>query len=134
MFPSVADTLAHLYVFDRLWLSVLKEIPNSGIFPQIPVWNGEAQGKPLEEMRRLFAGVAGMYRAWLERTPDPDKPVTIEHPQHGKLDTRLSDIVRHVVNHGTYHRGNFAAMLRQQGYEGVATDYIFYLMHAQASG
>ncbi|WP_313897918.1 DinB family protein [Brevibacillus sp. FSL L8-0520] len=35
--------------------------------------------------------------------------------------------MQHVVNHGTYHRGNIAAMLRQQGYAGVPTDYVFYL-------
>ncbi len=40
-------------------------------------------------------------------------------------------ILNHVVNHGTYHRGNVTAMLRQQGYAGVATDYLFFLMDRQ---
>ncbi|MFX3635018.1 MAG: DinB family protein [Candidatus Pristimantibacillus sp.] len=54
--------------------------------------------------------------------------MTIEHPKYGRLDTHFSDILRFVVNHGTYHRGSVSAMLRQQGYVEGTTDYIFYLM------
>jgi uncharacterized damage-inducible protein DinB len=35
--------------------------------------------------------------------------------------------MQHVVNHGTYHRGNITAMLRQLGSKGISTDFIFYL-------
>jgi uncharacterized damage-inducible protein DinB len=59
--------------------------------------------------------------------------MTIEHPQYGRLDTSISEIVQHVVNHGTYHRGNLTAMLRQQGHPGIATDYLFYLLERQQS-
>ena len=36
-------------------------------------------------------------------------------------------MILHVVNHGTYHRGNITAMLRQMGYASVPTDYGIYL-------
>ncbi|WP_379865959.1 DinB family protein [Laceyella putida] len=39
----------------------------------------------------------------------------------------LSELVQHVVNHGTYHRGNITAMLRQLDNKGTFTDFIFYL-------
>jgi uncharacterized damage-inducible protein DinB len=99
----------------------------------MPGWIEETKGKNADEMQRLFAGVADQFRDLLRRTPDPDKAMTIEHPQYGRLDTRFSEILRHVVNHGTYHRGNIAAMLRQQGYAWVSTDYIFHLMEQQES-
>lgn len=35
-------------------------------------------------------------------------------------------MVLHVVNHGTYHRGNISAMLHQLGDSSVMTDYAFY--------
>lgn len=133
VFPSVGQTFEHLYLFEQLWMHVLAEVPNEDIFPKMPGWAEEAQGKSLEEMRRLFAGVAEPFRDLLKRTPDPDKAMTIEHPQYGRLDTHFSEILRHMVNHGTYHRGNVAAMLRQQGYEGVPTDYMFYMVERQAS-
>lgn len=49
------------------------------------------------------------------------------HPKLGRLDTHFSELVQHVVNHGTYHRGNLTAMIRQQGYSSVSKDYVFYL-------
>jgi len=128
VFPSVSVTLAHMYRFEQLFMHVLAEIPNEEIFPKIQGWAEEAQGRTVGELRQLFANVAESFRDLLRRTPDPDKPMTIEHPLYGKLDTRFSDILQHLVNHGTYHRGNVTAMLRQQGYSGVPTDYMFYLV------
>jgi uncharacterized damage-inducible protein DinB len=43
------------------------------------------------------------------------------------MKTSVSELVPHVVNHGTYHRGNITAMLRQMGYASVSTDYGIYL-------
>ncbi|MGE7186477.1 DinB family protein [Peribacillus sp. NPDC006672] len=57
---------------------------------------------------------------WIKRFPS-------QHPQVGLLDTHLSELVQHVINHGTYYRGNLTAMIRQQGYSSVPTDYVFYL-------
>lgn len=131
VFPSVSQTLGHMYMFEKLYMYVLAEAPNEDIFPKIPGWREETEGKSVAEMRRLFDGVAEQFRDLLRRTPDPDKTMTIEHPRHGRLDTAFSDILRHVVNHGTYHRGNVTAMLRQQGYPGVPTDYLFYLLERQ---
>lgn len=128
IFPSVAQTFGHMYIFEQLYLAVLSEVPNEQIFPKIAVWTEEAQGKSVGEMRRLFAGVAEQFGDLLRRTPDPDKAMMIEHPKYGRLNTHFSEILRHVVNHGTYHRGNVTAMLRQQGYAGVPTDYMFYLL------
>ncbi len=131
VFPSVSHTLGHIYLFDKLYMSVLAEVPNKDIFPMLPIWTEEAQGVNADGMRRLFAGVSEQFRDLLARTPDPDKAMTIEHPKYGSLDTHFSEILRHVVNHGTYHRGNVTAMLRQQGYAGVPTDYMFYLVEQQ---
>ncbi|NQX46084.1 DinB family protein [Paenibacillus tritici] len=134
VFPSVARTFGHLYRFERLYHSVLAEVPTEEIFPKIPVWTAEAEGVSVDGMRRLFAGTAEQFHDLMERTPDPDQAMTIVHPSYGSLHTCFSDILRHVVNHGTYHRGNVTAMLRQQGYSGVPTDYLFYLVECQESG
>jgi uncharacterized damage-inducible protein DinB len=36
----------------------------------------------------------------------------------------LDQMLRHVVNHGTYHRGQVTTMLRQLGGQPVSTDLI----------
>lgn len=38
----------------------------------------------------------------------------------------IGDILYHIVNHATYHRGQIAAECRQSGMEPLITDYIFY--------
>ena len=38
----------------------------------------------------------------------------------------VRDILFHVVNHSTYHRGQIAADFRQTGLEPLTTDYIFF--------
>ena len=38
----------------------------------------------------------------------------------------IRDILFHVVNHSTYHRGQIAADFRQYGFEPIVSDYIFY--------
>lgn len=131
VFPSVQQTFGHMYLFEQLYLTVLKGALNEDIFPRIPDWTQEAQSKTVDEMRCLFAGAVEQFRSLFLRTPDPDMAMTIAHPQYGRLDTHFSDILLHVVNHGTYHRGNITAMLRQQGYSGVPTDLIFYLLQRQ---
>lgn len=39
---------------------------------------------------------------------------------------RLEDLLRHVVNHSTYHRGQAAFLLRQLGHKALPTDYLLY--------
>ena len=39
---------------------------------------------------------------------------------------RIEDVLFHVINHTTYHKGQIASMLKQQGITPIATDYIIY--------
>ena len=38
----------------------------------------------------------------------------------------VSNILFHVINHSTYHRGQIALLFRQHGMEPLVTDFIFY--------
>ncbi|QLH28398.1 MAG: hypothetical protein HWD63_02710 [Candidatus Parvibacillus calidus] len=38
----------------------------------------------------------------------------------------MKDIIFHIINHSTYHRGQIAMEFRQSGLEPLNTDYIFY--------
>jgi uncharacterized damage-inducible protein DinB len=43
-----------------------------------------------------------------------------------KFSSLLSDIITHVVNHGTYHRGQIARIIRESGVQPPSTDYIVF--------
>ncbi len=40
--------------------------------------------------------------------------------------SKIEDILFHVINHCTYHRGQIALLFRESGIEPLVTDYIFY--------
>lgn len=44
----------------------------------------------------------------------------------GLREISISEMVLHVVIHGTYQRGDISAMLHQLGDSSVMTDYVIY--------
>ena len=42
------------------------------------------------------------------------------------LQNTIQDIIFHIVNHGTYHRGQIAADFRSTGLEPIVTDYVIW--------
>jgi uncharacterized damage-inducible protein DinB len=42
------------------------------------------------------------------------------------MENTVGDILFHVVNHSTYHRGQIAVEFRSTGIEPLVTDYVFY--------
>ncbi|CAM3629948.1 DinB family protein [Mesobacillus zeae] len=127
VFPSIAEALAHIYIVDTVWLGIMRgkefeEVKESSLKAV-----EEVKGKSIEEMEQLFKTVSKQYKEFFKSEHDLDKPVAPVHPHFGRLETSITELIQHVVNHGTYHRGNIAAMIRQLGHKGVSTDYIFYL-------
>ncbi len=50
------------------------------------------------------------------------------------FETLLSDILAHMVNHGSYHRGQIASLIKKSGGEPAGTDYIGYVRELDAKG
>ncbi len=127
VFPSVGETLSHVYVVDNLWLSAMAGDSLEAIRASLPSLQDEVKGASLDTFQARFSEVVDRFHVFFERQPDLEAWSEYPHPRFGPLRARYSDIVQHIVNHGTYHRGNITAMLRQMGFAGVATDYVFYL-------
>ena len=109
-FPSVRDTLVHLYSAEWNWHQRWHGTsPSSMLDPlQYPdVDTLAAAWREHEQKMRAFLvslGEAGITRAIDYRSLD------------GRPHTSLFwEMLQHVVNHGTYHRGQVQTMLRQLG-------------------
>ena len=50
--------------------------------------------------------------------------VALWHKKESVLRVSPAEVLRHVVNHGTYHRGQVAALLKLHGVDYPETDYI----------
>lgn len=125
-FPSVRDTLAHILGAEWIWLCRWRgESPSSGLaaddFPTVASLRDRLAA--LDRERRLFLDELSE-----ERLAQPFSYRDLAGNAHS---LRLVESLQHVVNHGTYHRGQITTMLRQLGATPVSTDMSrFYLDRA----
>jgi len=56
-----------------------------------------------------------------------DQPIAYTNSKGHSFRTALEDVLVHVLNHGTHHRGQIALVLREGGIAPPATDYIVFL-------
>jgi len=76
----------------------------------------------------LCDSLAAMAQHWQEliRTSDPTAYVSYQNSAGEKFVNLLEDIARHVVNHGTYHRGQLREMAAQNKVDFPETDFILW--------
>lgn len=126
-FPSVRDTLAHIMHAEWLWLER---------------WQGRSPGFPADQ----FADLAALRARWQKietdlngfvqklSATDLDRIVEYKNTKGNAFSNPMRQMLQHVVNHSSYHRGQITTMLRQLGATPVATDLIaFYREKAGAA-
>lgn len=121
-FPSILATLAHVLGAEWIWLERWRGTSPPG-FPES--WDLSS----LESVRARWAEVEADQRAFVEGLDEPalDRVVAYRDTRGIPYENPLGQLLRHVVNHSTYHRGQIVTLLRQLGAEAVATDYVVYL-------
>ncbi len=117
-FPSIQATLAHLMYAEAVWLGrwtgQVIPVPKPEEIPT-PA-DARTRWAALEEQVRSF--IEGLTQADLERVHS-FRISTGEEFRHP-----LWEMIHQVINHGTYHRGQVTAMLRQVGADATSTDLI----------
>lgn len=127
VFPTIKAVITHMIIVDKGWLIAMKGEDFENVKESREDVIKQMAGMNLEELQVLYADVTEEYRAFIDQIDDLAADFALHHPRFPTLPTTRSELVQHVVNHGTYHRGNITAMLRQLGYKGPSTDYIYYL-------
>ncbi|WP_221563348.1 DinB family protein [Alkalihalobacillus sp. TS-13] len=132
-FPSISKVLAHIYTTDRGWLEILSGIDMSVSMEKSGEVEEEASSRTLEELEKMFIELSQRYKSFLEMEMYLDRKIVLDNPYAGVRDTKVSEIVLHVVNHGTYHRGNVSSMLHQMGYSLTMNDYALFWYQVKSS-
>jgi uncharacterized damage-inducible protein DinB len=121
---SMLGTLAHILGGEWVWRVRCEEGRSPGAllsareFPDLAAlerrWSGEERA-----MRRYLAGLsdAGLERVVRYRS-------TLDNREYA---TPLWQVLLHLVNHGTQHRGEVAAELTRAGHSPGDIDYIVYI-------
>ncbi len=121
-FSSLTATLAHMVGAEWIWLRRWMGDASSGA----PEWMA---GADLAALRAKLDEVEREREAFLAPLSEAELARDIEYRTLGGVAgrTRLDDLIRHVVNHATYHRGQVTTMLRQLGGTPTSTDYVYFL-------
>jgi uncharacterized damage-inducible protein DinB len=118
-FPSLRDTLAHIMLAEWLWLER---------------WQGRSPAFPPSD----FADLASIRNRWQTievdltafihqlSAADLDRVVEYKNTKGHAFSNPMRQMLQHLVNHGTYHRGQITTMLRQLGATPLTTDLIAY--------
>jgi uncharacterized damage-inducible protein DinB len=119
-FSSVRDTVVHIYGVERLWFERFQgrspaAIPNDQEFDDV----NKLKTRWSEFEYLLLDFVRGLSQA------DLDRVMEYKTMKFGIYKNPLWQSMLHLVNHGTYHRGQVTTMLRQLGAQPILSD----LMH-----
>jgi uncharacterized damage-inducible protein DinB len=119
-FPSVGATLRHILEAEWIWLQ--RWLGTSP--PDAPDWDTRTpaalatQWDAFEESQRQFLAALG--------DDDVTRIVDYRNIAGKPYSNPLWQLMRHVANHSSYHRGQVATMLRQLGKSVPTTDLIAY--------
>ncbi|MFD1144720.1 DinB family protein [Larkinella insperata] len=123
-YPSLKQTLLHIWDTQRFWLSVLQQVPAPTSF----IWVG-FEGT----VEDVFEGIvdqsvelADYLRSLTEAELQED--VVFASPWAQGIRSRL-EFTHHCLNHSTYHRGQVVTIGRNLGLtDAPMTDYCFYFL------
>jgi uncharacterized damage-inducible protein DinB len=128
-FSSVRDTLGHIFGAEWIWLERFQgrspaSLPDVTHFTDIEsLKESWAEFEP-----RLLSFVRGLTQQDLERVME------YKTLKFGVYSNPLWQSMQHLVNHGTYHRGQVTTLLRQLGAQPILTDLMhFYRERAVAA-
>ena len=109
---------SHLLRAEAVWLGRIRGTADAAL----PIWETDALGVCRE---RLEANAA----AFGETLPTSDlsRSVNYTNSQGNTYSTAIADILSHVFNHGTHHRGQLALLVREAGNVPAPLDYIAYV-------
>lgn len=117
--PDAERLFAHVVAASELWLVRVE----GGEYAKLPVWPAEVRASvALERFTRLSARWSERMRA--AAPSEFARRVEFRNSKGEPCSDPLEAIVRHLVHHGTHHRGQIARLLRAAGETPENLDYI----------
>lgn len=120
-FPSVYKTMAHLMEVELVWWERLQLAEHTSM----PGWFSGS----FDEMTKKLLGISQQWHDWIQNTND----VNISHVfayQNSKKEhfkQPVYEMLLHLFNHQTLHRGQLITMFRQLGLDKIPpTDFIVF--------
>ena len=112
----------HILGAERIWCDRLNGKPT-----------GRLQGFPAThsgaDLRDEWRRIRDDQRKFMDQLADAmfKKPFTWTNTKGEVTTAPMSEVLEHIVNHGTYHRGQVTHLVRDRGVAAPQTDYLVYM-------
>jgi Uncharacterized protein conserved in bacteria len=134
-FGSILGTLNHLVVADTIWLKRLARHPGAAALArnlddlEMPAALDAVVETELSALRRRRDHLDDLIDALTESLVDDDLAVPLAYRRiNGEANhKRLGDVLAHLFNHQTHHRGQVTTLLTQAGVDVGVTDLLVLL-------
>jgi uncharacterized damage-inducible protein DinB len=117
---TVLDTLVHTYAADRIWLGRVQAQPRETFV--------DPEDRDLTLLQTEWPALHQRWKLWLRDFTDGDVARVIAyHDLKGRPYSQpVWQILLHLVNHGTHHRGQVSGFLRAMDHTPPPLDLIAY--------
>lgn len=120
--PSIRSVVVHLAWANEVWITrFLREDP-------VPMFK-EADLPTLDDVEASLAASHDRFASVVlpaSSASDLAAPFTYTNYYGRVVTAPLWALLRHVVNHGSYHRGQVASKLKRWGVDPPATDFVYW--------
>jgi uncharacterized damage-inducible protein DinB len=117
---TVLDTLAHVYAADRIWLSRVKGETRATFL--------DPEDRDLMVLQSEWPALHQRWKLWMADLNDASVQQNLAYKDtRGNAYSQPAwQIILHLVNHGTHHRGQVSGFLRAMGTTPPPLDLIAY--------
>lgn len=121
---SISATLLHVYDGERVWLDCIRDTADGEVYvlPQ-----GPPADLSLDDLKQQWPKLWNGYREWIGGHRRLDSEIIVQLADTAPRFMRRN-ILRHMLDHSQFHRGQIVAMFRALGHRPPAInrmDYFF---------
>lgn len=121
-FPAIYKTVVHLMDVESLWWQRLKLVEH-------PTWAGITFKGNFEELSKQLLLLSRQWNDWVSNSNEINFTHVFAYHNSKKeyFKQPVYEMLVHLFNHQTFHRGQLITMMRQNGIEKIpATDFIVF--------
>jgi|HubBroStandDraft_2_1064218.scaffolds.fasta_scaffold759166_1 uncharacterized damage-inducible protein DinB len=115
---SCMRLLSHIVNVQSIWLHRIR-----GEKQTLGAWDEHELDACKSWHEQTSAGLSGILQ---EHASDLFLKIDYRNMQGQVLQDSIADLLLHIFNHGTYHRGQIAKEMRMNGLKPIATDFVIF--------
>lgn len=116
----IINIYSHILTAQVIWLLRIRGLPTS----PFPIW----EEYKINELESMSEESSTNWKNYLDEHEMEtfEEMIHYSNTQDRTYESTIREIIIHVLNHSTYHRGQIAMMLREMNIEPPVTDFIAY--------